>query len=212
MGSLKAMGSSMSTADKFAIGQGIAGVAGSLFAPKSNSKSFMAQSGPYVAAQAMYQQSIDNEVAAQNDQADIAMSEANAEAARVAREAKDFRENQANTYNNSGVLLEGSPMAVLNDTVEKASAEINAIQRRGAAQASLYRRQALKVANNGRATLLGQTVDFNNASAKAGLADLENNGTPFVDSLNSLAGVFSNKYRSVNTAAKKSLLGNNTQP
>jgi len=103
---------------------------------------------------------IQNEQDALNAQADIALKESARRAAKVAREGKQYREQQAATYNASGILLEGSPMAVLNETRKLVHEEIDAISESGAAQADLFRRKAMIVGNEGRAALVGQRMQF----------------------------------------------------
>lgn len=103
---------------------------------------------------------IQNEQDAINAQADIALAEARRRAAKTAREGLHFRENQAMAYNASGILLEGSPMAVLNETRKLVGEEIDAITESGFAQADLMRRKAMQVGNEGRAALLGQRISY----------------------------------------------------
>ena len=110
--------------------------------------------------QGMQEQAIEQEGQAQEAQAKLAVDEAQAEAIRVGSDAKAFRENQANQYSASGVLLEGSPMLVLAETETKARAEVNALMNRGQALASLLRQRGNIAQLQGRAQLLGQETDW----------------------------------------------------
>lgn len=120
----------------------------------------------------MQQQNVDLQSRMYNEQGDIALSEATRSAAKTAREGKAYRENQANTYNNSGVMLEGSPMLVLNETRRLVEEETNAIVDRGKAQARLFRYQAQVANNEGRAAILGSQMNYFGNKAAAKISDI----------------------------------------
>lgn len=90
-----------------------------------------------------------------NAQADLALQEARREAQLKKSSVISFRESQAQKYNASGVLIDGSPMAVLSDTVRKGNEEIDAIMKRGEAMSNLYRMRARQTRNAGTGSLLG---------------------------------------------------------
>lgn len=105
-------------------------------------------------------------------QGQIAMEEATRAAFNLARDAKSFREEQANAYNASGVLLEGSPMMVLEETRNRAKEEVDALIKHGAAVQELENKKAFILRNNARSELLGAQTLFGAEKTKyeAGMA------------------------------------------
>lgn len=93
-------------------------------------------------------------------QGHIAVEEAQRNATQTAFNARRFREQQANAYNGSGILLEGSPMMVLDETRRLAQEEVDAMMKQGGAYDDLYRRKAVITRNEGRAAILGQRAQF----------------------------------------------------
>lgn len=93
-------------------------------------------------------------------QADIALQESQRDAMQRRRQVRSFREEQAQMYNNSGVLLEEgtSPMAVLADTIRKGDEEVDAILKRGQSMSELYRRRASQVNRGGVSNLLSSVL------------------------------------------------------
>lgn len=107
-----------------------------------------------------------NEADMLNAQADLALKEARRDAILKKREVSSFKESQAQKYNASGVLIEGSPMAVLSNTVRKGNEEIKAIMDRGEAMSNLYRMRARQTQNAGKAGLFSSFL-----TAGSGLAN-----------------------------------------
>jgi hypothetical protein len=99
-----------------------------------------------------------NEAAELNTQSELALEESRLLASQKASEVKAFREDQAQAYNSSGVLLEGSPMVVLSDTIRKGNQEIEAIEKRGKALAQLYRSRAKQTEKAGNYGLLSSVL------------------------------------------------------
>ena len=156
----------------------------------------------------MQQQSIDQDVAMQNEQADIALQESIFAARKTAREGLEFRETQAKAYNSSGFLLEGSPMDTLNSTRNLVNEEVDAISRRGVAQTNLIRGQANRTANEGRAQILGQQIKYSSDRASAESANIANrpnfalNAAKFVGTMFNTANSGTSKYNpSASTSA-----------
>jgi hypothetical protein len=102
------------------------------------------------------QREADVEAEAQRRQASLSLDESLAEAQRTEREAKLFRESQAHTYLSSGVLLQGTPLAVLEETRRLGEREVDAIKRRGQEQANLLRISSLRSERLGRNALFEQ--------------------------------------------------------
>jgi hypothetical protein len=157
----------------FAFGNAAASTGASLFGGKAFN-TFTPTANPMAGVQSLYQQSVDTEAANLNKQGDLAQSEAGMAALQKARDVKTFRENQANAYSGSGVLLEGSPMLVLENTRRLGQQEVDAIINRGQAMTELYRKNALITANQGRATILGQNIQFGAEQATARIQALTN--------------------------------------
>lgn len=99
-----------------------------------------------------------NEASALNAQADLALQEAERDAKVKRAQVLSAREDQAQAYNSSGVLLEGSPISVLSDTVRKGNEEIDAIIKRGNAMADLYRMKAKQAKSQGSSSLLSSVL------------------------------------------------------
>lgn len=129
--------------------------------------SFKEMPNPATGLQALQMQNIGVQQGLYEEQAQLAQREAMLEAGLLARQVRNFREEQALGYTQSGVLLEGSPVKVLNDTVRQGQMQVQAIMARGAAQASLLRTQAYILGNEGRASILGQNLNYATSQAQA---------------------------------------------
>jgi len=121
---------------------------------------------PWGPAASMALQSYGNQAGALQGQALIAQKEGTNEALQQADSVQHFREDQAASVGNSGVLLQGSPLLQLEYTRQKGQQEVDAILARSQAQSNLLTQQATQVMNEGRASLLGTADNFvaNNAS------------------------------------------------
>lgn len=95
------------------------------------------------------------EADALNTQAALTQAETKRDAAQKRREILSFKESQAMKFNNSGVLLDGSPLLVLQETIDLGNEEIKAITERGNAQSNLFRMRASQMRNRGRSALTG---------------------------------------------------------
>jgi hypothetical protein len=93
-----------------------------------------------------------------NGQADLAIAQARRDALLTAQNVRSFREEQASGYLNSGVTLEGSPMAVLSQTVTRGQQEIDSIKASGEAQSKLLRMQASQTQRAGVFNAVSSTV------------------------------------------------------
>lgn len=148
---------------------------------------------PMAGAMSFQRQAYQDEFDLQNIQANIALSEAADAAEAHAYDAEKFRKQQANAYNASGVLLEGSPMEVLNETTRLATKEVNAITRRGRATADVLRRRATATLNEGRSKLLGIESQFVTARSEAKIKSILARRSPISDALNGLGDTIGNQ-------------------
>lgn len=96
-----------------------------------------------------------------------------AQAQNAALEGKMFRENQAQAYNNSGVLLEGSPMKVLENTRQLAQQQVSNIIAQGQLTSQSLLQKGTQTINQGYASLLGQNNSYltDLAGAKIGASN-----------------------------------------
>lgn len=94
------------------------------------------------------------EAALQREQASLFADEAEMAAIQKQREVRLFREDQAHKYLAGGVLLDGSPLAVLDETRRLGDQEVAAIRRSGAARAKLVRLKADNLEQAGMESLL----------------------------------------------------------
>lgn len=88
-------------------------------------------------------------------QAGLAADQAEALAIQREREVRQFAENQAVTYNQNGVLLDGSPLAVVEETRRLGAQEVSAIRSAGQYQMRALLLEADQVERGGLQTLLG---------------------------------------------------------
>lgn len=151
----------LSAGGAYQLGSGLVSLGAGMFGKQQQQTNmFDIMSGPYQALLAQQQDNYNQEAALYEQQAQIAQDEAAQTAEAKAREGQRAMQDQANQYNASGVLLEGSPLAVLDETRRLAQQEVDAIMRRGSAQSALYRRQGALIRNKGRADILGANIDY----------------------------------------------------
>lgn len=190
------MTGSLSPASAFKLGSGVVTTGFSLFGGSGDKGSSFVQSpnpykfDPYAAVfdpyknvydpyasnpseglnQAQYD-STNAEATLLEKQGRLAVEEAQRQATLTTTNAKTFREGQAQAYNASGVLLEGSPMMVLQKTWNDAKMQSDALVHAGESQYDLSLDKARIMRNEGRATLLGANSIFeaNKAQYHAGM-------------------------------------------
>jgi hypothetical protein len=151
----------------------------------------------------MQQANTEQEALMQEKQAQVASDEAGIAAEQKAREVQTTRSEQANAYSASGVLLEGSPLAVLEATRRLGSQEVDALMRRGAAQADLYNQQANITRNQGRASLLGSQTAYDISGAQAKMQTIQSRNAALNQMILSAAGLFKDMKFSGSTAKSK---------
>lgn len=140
---------------------GTAAASTSIAAPSGDggvSKAYLAVQGLTALTQVLGGFSSSNanraEASALEQQADIALADAQILARQRAYDARRFQASQGSAYLNAGVTLEGTPVIVMEDTRAKAQEEVDAIMRRGYAQQNLYRTQAQMTRNKGRSSFI----------------------------------------------------------
>lgn len=121
---------------------------------------YIAATNPLQAAMDEQRQAIKGQQELYGEQAGIALQESGVEAQQKARQVNTFQQHQASGYNNSGVMLQGSPMLVMEYTRQQGQQEVDAITRMGQAQADLLNRQSYVVGANMEAQLLGDQSQF----------------------------------------------------
>jgi hypothetical protein len=104
-------------------------------------------------------------MAAARSQQDAAIRQSELEAGFQQRQIDVAAGQQAQQYASSGVLLQGTPLAMINSTRELGAMQVRAIRDAGSNQADLYRAKAFQTRQAGLTSLLaaeGQT-SFNTA-------------------------------------------------
>lgn len=128
---------------------------------------------PFGAANLAQAQAAQGEQDLLNRQADIALAESAQAQTAKARDVTRFREDQAQAFNDRGVLQEGSPLELLNETVVRGREEIDALDRQGRAQAELLRRRAAITGNTSRAAIAGSQAAWLTNVTQTRLAQLQ---------------------------------------
>jgi len=80
--------------------------------------------------------------------------EAEADATRFEEDARAFKAQQGVQFLKGGILLEGSPLAILDETALRTEEQLSAIRARGAAQEQASRTRATAIRNRGRSALI----------------------------------------------------------
>jgi len=106
-------------------------------------------------AQGIYaERAADISAQSMRDQIALVRAESEADIARYAEQAKDFRAKQSLMYLKSGVQLSGSPLDVLDETVRISSENISAMRAKAEAKASNLRAGASNLEAKGRAAFV----------------------------------------------------------
>lgn len=147
-------------------------------------------SGQYSAANRLQQQSIADELAANEEQAQLTISETEALARQKAREVNNARGEQAQAYLRSGVTLEGTPLAILEHTRQLGEEEIKAINERGVRTADLIRNRARIGASEAQAKLIGQDYGYGVEQTRTRMAASRTYGDAFSSALTGLGNAF----------------------
>lgn len=105
------------------------------------------------------QQAYLQEAAAQREQASLVADEYEQAASQKAREVAHYAAEQAEMYLSGGVLMDGTPLAVVEETRQLGQQEVDALRRSGAARAKLLRMQANQNEGAGLQSLLKTQSD-----------------------------------------------------
>lgn len=115
----------------------------------------------------MLEQSVGIKAGAEQQEANNILTQGNYNASLEAFQDHMFRENQAEGFNGSGVLLEGSPMANLQQTKMLADLGVANTQNQALLQSNLTNMEANQTINSGRSQLLGNENQFITGQANA---------------------------------------------
>lgn len=126
-------------------------------------------------------QSGNEEAGLLEEQGRIALQEAEADAQLKREEGAAVMGEQSVAYLNSGVTLEGTPLAKLAETKYRTDREIDAIMSRGMAINDLYKRRAGITRNEARSAILGSMSDFGIQEARAKNAERRAIINPLID-------------------------------
>ena len=100
------------------------------------------------------QRAADIEAQSIRDQMSLVRAENEADVARYAEQAKEFKAKQKLAYLKSGVQLTGSPLDILDETVRVSSENISAMRAKAEAKVSEMRGRASATEAKGRAALI----------------------------------------------------------
>jgi hypothetical protein len=137
-------------------------------------KAYAATAPGVAATQEMSAQSTGIQAGGQEQQAQNELQVAGYDAGLQALQGHLGRENQAEGYNASGVLLQGSPLAALEQTRQLAAASIAQTQNQGLLQGQLQDQLSNQTINAGRAGVLGNENSFITGQANANISDQNN--------------------------------------
>lgn len=121
------------------------------------------------------QMTLDNaglQAGAQQEQSFNELSQGQYNSGLVAFQGHQALANQAEQYNASGVMLNGSPLQVLEQTRQLANAQVANIQNQAMLQAQLYNIQANQTLNAAQANVTGLQNQFNSGLAQANIQGL----------------------------------------
>jgi len=110
----------------------------------------------------------DAQAGAMRDQLGLLKAESEADIARYAAEAKDFKARQAQAFMKSGVTLEGSPLEILDETTRISTENIAAMRARTATQLRDVKNKAAAIRAGGRAALIQGVAGAAGTLAKGG--------------------------------------------
>lgn len=139
----------------------------SLFSNNSAATLLQGSQSSLYATQEAYTQSFEQTANLDVENANLVEQSTALQAENAAIEGKAFREEQAQGYNNSGVMLEGSPMKVLEQTRNMASEQVSNIIAQGQFSSQSLLMQSTQTLNQGYASLLGQNNDYQTSLAQA---------------------------------------------
>lgn len=102
----------------------------------------------------MSQRAADIEAQSIRDQMSLVRAENEADVARYAEQAQDFKAKQTLAYLKSGVMLSGSPLDILEETARVSGENISAMRAKAEAKVSEMRGRASATEARGRAAMI----------------------------------------------------------
>lgn len=142
------------------------------------------------ATQQAYTQSFEQNAALDVQNAGLVEQSTGMQAEQAALEGASFREQQAQAYNNSGVLVEGSPMKVLEQTRQLAQQQVSNIIAQGQLTSQSLLQKSTQTINQGYASLLGQNNDYLTQLAQAKISSSNNMFSGFGNDISQLINLF----------------------
>ena len=132
----------------------------SIFSNSSAATLLQGSQSSLQASQQIYTQDFQQNASLDEEQAGLTEQTAALNAENAAIEGRDMMGQQAQGYNNSGVLLQGTPMKVIAQTQSLANEQVSNIIAQGQASSNSSLIQANQTLNNGYAALLGQNNSY----------------------------------------------------
>ena len=165
---------------------------GALMSKPNSAELYQSSSPSFYAGLTLQQQAMADQTQFANAQAQQLQKETFAAARQKAREIHDIREQQALDFDNSGIILEGSPMAVLERTRSLGQEEIEAIEDSGVAGVTSILRQNMMQQNQAAAGIISATAQYNSGLASAKIRDYQTKASGINTALGSLNNMFGN--------------------
>lgn len=193
----------MSGSSAFGLGNLLVSGLGLISNNAGSRDSYAEASGQYGAYKGLQQQSITDELAANEQQAQFTIQDTEALAKQKASEVNQARSEQESGYLASGVTLEGTPLAILEHTRRLGEEEINAIKARGVATADLIRNRARIGASEAQAKMIGQDYSYGVDQMRSKMAASRTYGDALSSALTGAGNAFPrlNPYTAVSQAS-----------
>ena len=176
-----AFGLPMSFGGGFDLGVGLANVGSALFGRNPNEGMmaiYQQMQNPLLGVQAAQQAATDDFIAQLRNQQFLIQGQAQQEAQAVKREGIQFMKGQSFAASNSGVLIEGSPVALLEETRQYTKSAIQQIMSNASIASRNVEYQISAARNESKARMFGQNIAFqtDRANQMAGLAGSSGSG------------------------------------
>lgn len=188
----------------FTLMQGISAGVGSFAA--STAKPVLPNPTQYNDARQMQAQSVSAEVASEQEQANLSVTEGQSELARQGYEGNFMVDTIAQQYNSNGVLQQGSPMAVINQARTAKQNEIQAYGNQVAATSDLLNMKAFITGSQGRSQQASDEASFNSQTAAAKIGGIAQSGRLQTSGITDISSALS---RVLGTGGRNNTFGNN---
>lgn len=176
-----AFGLPISFGGAFDAGVGVANVGSALFGSNPNAgmmSIYQQMQDPMAGVYAAQQAATKNYIDQMKYNQFVIQTQSEQQARDVKKDAQNFMKEQSFAYSDAGVLIEGSPVAMLENTRKQASRTIQDILSNANIQMTSIERQIGATQNESKARLYGQQVAFqtDKANQMAGLASQSGGG------------------------------------